>query len=141
MHYRAAEKMLYTYPVNMMRYREALLEYMRICGETDCHGQSYRESMNDNREPGDPVNEYVARKQRAEKEFKKYSVLTREVGKIRRELRASDDVKEQIMLQVMELYYFEGMSMRELAMHLGQNERTLYRRREELVKRVMASWR
>lgn len=134
--YRIAEKQLYSYPVNMMRYQEAMIAYMRLRGETDCHAQSYRERLGA-REPGDPPGDYVNRLMRAEHEVKKYSLLTRPVREVRRDLRDNAGDREVLMLQVMELYYFEGLSMRELAMHLGQNERTLYRRREELVREVM----
>ena len=135
-HYRAAEKLLYTYPVNLMHWHEAVKEYMRICGETDCHGQSYEQSQ-DTGDHSDPPCDYVARKQKAEQEIKKYGGLTRGISLLRQELRGSNDERLGVMLQVMELYYFEGMSMKDLAMHLRKNERTLYRRREELVKEVM----
>ena len=135
-HYRIAEKLLYTYPVNMMRYQEAVLSYMRLKGETDCHAQSYEHTGTPS-EPSDPPNEYVSRLMKAEREVRKYSSRTREIRELRQDLKHSEEVREGVMLLVMELVYFEGMSMRELAMHLGMNERTLYRRREELVHEVM----
>ena len=135
--YRAAEKLLYTYPVNLMRWREAIQTYMRICGETDCHGQNYEQSQ-DTGDHSDPPCGYVVRKQRAEQEVKKYGDLTRGIRILREELSGSSDERLGVMLEVMERYYFEGgMSMRELSHQMGMNERTLYRRREELVHELM----
>ena len=136
MHYRIAEKLLYTYPINVMRHQEAMLKYMRIKGETDCHAQRYT-SEGEPTSPSDPPSDYVNRLLKAEQDIRKYSERTRAIREVRYELRMSDDTRSGIMLQVMELVYFEGMSMRDLAMHLGMNERTLYRRREELVHEVM----
>lgn len=135
--YRTAEKLLYAYPVNTMRYREAVIEYMRLRGETDCHGQSYG-MMSGHSEPSDPPNEYVNRLQAGEQQIKKYSELVRSVREVRIDLKCSEEIRDRVLLQIMELVYFENMSMRELALHLGMNERTLYRRREELVRKVIA---
>lgn len=133
--YKAAEKLLYTYPVNIMRWREALIEYSRLRGETDCHAQNYENISGE--KVSDPTGDYVSRLLVIEGRIKEYSNRTRKITDLRRELRKGGDEKERVMLEVMELKYFDQMNMKDLAMHLRMNERTLYRRREELVVRVM----
>lgn len=134
--YRQAEKLLYTYPVNVMRYQEALMRYMRLTGETDCRAQNY-ENAGSPINHGDPPGEYTDRLMSAEREVKKYGALVRDVRSMRYELGRNSGRHEGELYQVLELYYFEGMSMKDLAMHLGLNERTVYRRRRELVRGLM----
>ena len=137
MNYRAAEKILYSYPVNMMRRQEALIALMRIRGETDCHAQNYGGIKHEEGTPSDPPGDYVNRLLKAERDLAKYSGMIRPVKEVRRELMKSSDERAGIMLKVMERVYFENVGIKELACEMGMNERTLYRRREELVRLVM----
>ena len=133
--YKAAEKLLYTYPVNLMRWRECLLDYCRLKGENDCHAQNYTEIHGTGK--GDPAGDYVNALMTIEQRMNELSARTRGITELRRELRRSSDEFDGVMLQVLELKYFDQMSMKDLALHLQMNERTLYRRREELVRRVI----
>ena len=133
--YRKAENLLYSFPVNEMRYRESIIQYMRLRAETDCRAQSYTHS--EHSEPSDPPSDYVNRLMKAEAEIKRFGGLVREVREMRYDLRKSEADRQSAMYQVLELYYFKGMSMKDLAMHLGMNERTIYRRRNDLVRELM----
>ena len=135
--YQTAEKMLYSYPVNMMRLREAEERYEEIMSETDCRAQRYDQPQHAIGTHSDPPNEYVVRLMSAEREIERYKKKTRIVDEVKDSLVNSDGEREQGMCQVMYLYYFEGLPMRDISQRLGMNERTLYRRREELVKEVM----
>ena len=135
--YKTAEKLLYTYPVNLMRHKEALLDYCRLKSQTDCHAQNYNSQPASVSQHSDPPADYVNRLMNLERLIHSYSAKTREINFLRYDLKHSTDEREQVMFQIMELYYFDQMDFKDLAAHLQINNRTLYRRREELVRLLM----
>lgn len=77
------------------------------------------------------------RKQRLEALIHRLARNTKPITTLRNDLQHSSEPRDSILLEVMHRYYFERMPMKDLAAHLLMNDRTLYRRRNELVKRVI----
>ena len=93
--YQVAEKMLYSYPVNMMRLREAEERYEEIMSVTDCRAQRYDQPQHAIGTHSDPPNEYVVRLMSAEREIERYKKKTRIVDEVKDSLVNSDGEREQ----------------------------------------------
>lgn len=135
--YRKAERALYTYPVNMMRMYIAMNELRELSVSDDCHAQSYGAHYGSEGTHSDPPGSYASRVISLEGLIMKLEAETDAVSVVRGEVKNSPDERYREMFLVMEGYYFERTELKELAESLGKSERTLRRRREELIHKVM----
>ena len=135
--YRQAEKMLYSFPINMMRLNECLLKLSDLRSQTDCHAQSYENIMQDTGTPNEPVYKYYIEIEKLELHIKTLIKRTKPLIELRNEIKNSQDERLIEIYYVMEMYYFEKWSMNDIAFHLQKSLKTLQRRRHELVELVI----
>lgn len=105
--YRKAEKMLYTYPVKIMRLHEALTEYANLKRSTDYSRISY-EYRGKNKSPTDPAGNYESRLLELVRKINAYMKATRVITELRNELSCSDKENKRILFLVMELIYLNA---------------------------------
>ena len=135
--YRQAESLLYTFPVNIMRRREAKDSLKTLRAETDCHAQNYGRPSVSTGTHSDPVSVYHAKVEMLELRI---AMLTRKIEPVqyvRDFLMRSHDVRDSDMFIVMDMYYFERMKLEEVAALMRKSPSTLARRRQELIGLVM----
>ena len=135
--FRYAEHLLYSYPVNMMRIREAELTLARLREETDCHAQNYNYCPQSAGGHSDPVAGYHAKVDRLERTLIRLREETAPIEKVRTFLLKSADERDSDMLFVLELFYFEKMRLEDVALHLQKSVKTIGRRRQELTGLVL----
>ena len=136
--WRQAEKSLSAYPINILRLHKAIQELRDLRSETDCHAQRYEQSLNSDGQHSDPVAAYHSRITQLEERVQLLIMRTAPVSTVRGDIKNSHDEREREMFAVMELYYFEHMTLEEVAFHLQKSVSTLTRRRTDLVCRVAA---
>ena len=135
--FRTAERLLYTYPLNVMRLREVRYSLWRLRLETDCHAQSYEASCAGAGTHSDPPGQYVQQITALEGKAEQYLHVTETIRGIRYRLGRSCEKADAQKLSIMELHYFERRTLKELAFHLQMSERTIFRRRDELIGQVI----
>ena len=131
--YRQAEYTLYNFPVNLMRWQEASLALQALRQETDCHAQSYELSRASEGTHSEPVHSYYALIETAENTIKALARKTIPIMRLRNFLKISQSERYRTMYYVMELYYFEHWKVHEVSEHLQKSEKTIARRKHELV--------
>ena len=118
---RMAETLLFTFPVNIMRIREAKAALKILRAENDCRAQNYDHPAASSGTHSDPVSTYHAKLEMLEHRI---AMLTRKIEPVqyvRDFLRVSHDDREIDMLFVMDLYYFERRKLDEVALHLRKD--------------------
>ena len=135
--FKTAERLLYTYPLNVMRLREARYSLWRLRLETDCHAQRYEASCAGAGTHSDPPGQYVQQITVLEEREAEYLQATETIRDIRYRLGRSCEKVDAQKLSVMELHYFERRTLKQLAFHLQMSERTVFRRRDELIGQVI----
>lgn len=142
--YRRAEYRLYHHTETVAKYQATCQEYDELRASSDVHAQRYTEHYPSSGQVHDPAGDYVNRLMNLERRIKLLRARIDAVENVRIRLRdgmtREHDERSAEKLQVMESVYFDGVRMSDLAHHLGKNERTLYRRRRELVYDVMGEW-
>ncbi len=136
--FRQAERLLYTYPLNLMRLRDTRYALWRLRVETDCHAQNYDKSPSSAGSHSDPPGQYVQQLMTLESQSEKFMKSTAPIRELRYRLGRSSERADAQKLSVMELHYFEHMTLRDLALHLQTSERTIFRRRDELINELIA---
>lgn len=135
--YRRAERFLYTYPEKLRDWQAALLEYAKLKESSDVHAQRYTDNHMSVGQVSDPAGDYVNRLLTLERRIARDERAVRLVNTLRSKYFDSPDERDRIKLEILERYYFEGESMKDIAAALEISERTLYRRRQELVHEVI----
>lgn len=138
--YRYTEKCLYDYHRNL-----ACLEILR--GDlhvekagTDVHAQSYQYTLELGGDPSDPVQARVMRIEKLEERIRILERFTQPITRLIQDLTApyihAGSVKAE-MYSLMELYYFGQNSITEVMVKLNLSRKSMYMRRQELVKMAM----
>lgn len=135
--FQRAEKLLYAFPVNLMRLNETVFSLKALRAETDCHAQNYEAPRSSAGTHSAPVESYNSRLEALEHSVARLRKEIEPVKNVRTFLELSNDERDIEMYCVMELYYFEKRKMEDVALHLQKSLSTLSRRRQELVGLVM----
>ena len=131
--YKHAERLLYSYPVNILRLHSAILELRQLRAETDCHAQSYEQTFSSEGQHSAPVEHYAERVAALEQRIRSLIADTDPVSVVRCDLKNSDNELSRELFCIMELYYFEHGSIEDVAFHLQRSVSTVQRRRQDLV--------
>ena len=135
--YRRAEKLLYSFPVNLMRMRETVQSLRELRQQSDCHAQRYEQSFSSEGTHSDPVAAYNAKLAHLEEQLvRQYSAIC-PVMAVRSVIKNSSNERYREMFYIMELFYFEHMTLTDVAIHLQKSVSTLSRRRQELTGLVI----
>ena len=135
--YRHAERLMYRFPMNIVRITVVSEALKELRARTDCHAQKYEQSLQGAGTHSDPVGAYADKIMQLEGLLVRLRKEAEPVLKVRQSLKLVQDEREQEMFIVLERFYFEKADLSETAQELGKSERTLRRRREELVREVM----
>ena len=131
--FRQAEHTLYSFPVNLMRWQDKALELYTLRQETDCHAQNYELSHASEGTHSEPVHSYYTRIEAAELAINALGRKTIPIMRLRNFLKIAQSERYRTMYYVMELYYFERWKVHEVSEHLQKSEKTIARRRHELI--------
>ena len=132
--YRKAERLLYTYSDRLAKLHEARLALWHIRRQTDCHAQRYDSGLHSGGSPSDPPGNYTDNVMRLEKIISDLAAITDPLTAMLKFLSLSSEERDRTMHLICELHYQQGMTFQEIASDLQKSERTIYRRRDELVK-------
>lgn len=125
--------MLYSFPVNLMRWQDKILELHTLRQESDCHAQNYEPKHSPEGSHNEPVHNYYARIETLEKEIHELDNKCIPVMRLRNFLKIAQSERYRSMYYVMELYYFEKWKLDAVSEHLRKSRKTIARRRQELV--------
>ena len=133
--FKFVEKCLYDYPKNCAKADVLRLDLEVLRKNGDVKAQSYdNDSRGSEGGHSDPVLSFVEQVERIEKQIFKLERITTPITRLTRELKMSKGIQKKDFLQVLELCYFEGVSFKEAAFELKVDEKTLFRRRQKLVR-------
>ena len=113
-----AESILYRFPVNLMRMQEAQQESAALRRRLDVHAQSYEVRPSASGTHSDPVGERTARVLTLEHLIERLEQSVIPVMRLRCELKNSSIEDYRVRFFIMELYYFEGVSLIDVMIHL-----------------------
>lgn len=137
MRYKEAEHIMYRYPLNIMRLMERLKELKVLRSMTDYRGQVWEEGKVQDGTHGDPVARYSDRIMELERQIRLLRRDIDPISSVRSRLKASEKEHERVMFFVLELHYFEGWRLSDVAFHLCRSRRWLLRLKHALVQEVM----
>ena len=103
-----------------MRMHEAQQELVHQRRKLDVHAQSYGERTGSGGEPSSPVASRTERLLSIEALIRRLEVSTVPVLRLRGQLKNSTIEHSRVKFFIMELYYFEGMSLVDVMIHLGK---------------------
>lgn len=132
---KGVEKMLYDFPINLRKYQSALEELAKIRELTDCKAQSYSQTPGKPSGHSDPTAMYVGRVLVCEEILNKYSQLVEPVMLLRNELKNAHNENERLMFAVLELHFFDGMTLKDLALHMQRSKKTITLLKKRLISR------
>ena len=137
--FRYTEKCLYNYHENLARL-DVLKEDLRVLRcSSDVKAQSYQLTFFFTGEHSDPVARYVEKIERLEAQIKRLQRSTAPITKLIEDLKnLSNNVNSRIKEyeKVLELFYFGGVSLSEIAAELHRSRRTISARRHSLVMKA-----
>ena len=131
--FRQAEHTLYSFPVNLMRWQDKILELHTLRQETDCHAQNYERSYASEGTHSEPVHSYYIMIENAVELINSLGRKCIPIMRLRNFLKTAQSERYRTMYYVMELYYFERWKMERVAEHLQKSVKTVARRRHELI--------
>ena len=135
--FRFIEKCLYNYPSNLARI-EVLSEDLRVLrAYGDVHSPLPQLFFNASNAYTDPVSSHVDKVQRLEAQIRRLERITAPITKLLKNIDTfSQFAINQEYKQLLELFYFGGASLSEIACELHMSRSTLFRRRRGLVRKV-----
>ena len=131
--FRQAEQYLYYFPIRLKQWQDRILELYTLRQETDCHAQNYEASHASQGTHSEPVASYYAKIEAAEFACDSLAVRVIPIMRLRNFLKNASSERYRVMHLVMELKYFEGFTLGYIAHQTHKSEKTISRRRYELI--------
>ena len=128
-----AEGLLFGLPVRLMRLREAVASLRHLRQESDYPEQNYKDIHASKGRYSDPVSNYYVKCETLERFIQKLSRDTTPVVNLRNKLRRSKNDHDHQLYMILEMYYFDRSAVSMIAERLHISEKTITRRRSELV--------
>lgn len=136
--FRYAERCLYEYPENCIRLEALKKALEELRDSASVRGQSYEPVGRGG--AGDPVGNRAQRIADLESEVQRLEAVTMPISLLRRDLTKDyvlPNSEKDEMGRIMALCYFGANSNAAVAMKLGMSEKSVYRVRCRLVKKVI----
>ena len=139
--FRTAKTLLYRFPLNLMRLQELQLAIARQRAQLDVHAQSYEAQTATAGTHSDPVARLALRVMSMEEQLRRIERRVVPVLRLRNRLKNSGSEDERVRFYIMELYYFEGIDMVTVMLHLYKRSIGYMRRQkrkllEQLVEEI-----
>ena len=132
--FKFTEKCLYNYKANLSRIG-VLEEDLRVLrAGSDVHAQSYQLTFGFCGDNSDPVSRYVEKIESLENQIKRLRRNTAPITELINDMStAKEGTKNYDYKMLIELFYFGGLLLSEIADELHKSRRTLSQRRQSLV--------
>ena len=137
--FKFTEKCLYHYKDNLARLNVLNDDLKILRAGSDVHVQTYQLTFNFSGMPSDPVASYVEKIQSLESQIKRLERRTAPITRLIKDLASVRSSKNNFFADcraVLELFYFQRLTLLDVAAELGKSRRTISSRREALVKKA-----
>ena len=128
-----AIRRLKLYKVNRHKLDELRLELLTEEERGSVHAQSYTQPLPSAGGHSDPVAAHYARLERLRNAIRRYEGKTSPVSEVWARLKNSGNEKDRERCLVLERYYLGGAALSAVSEETGKPERTLYRRKCEVI--------
>lgn len=136
--FRYAEKCLYEYHSNLARL-EVLREDLRVLRASyDFSSKSYQSTGTSCGTASDPVANHVIKIQELEAQIKRLERNTEPITKLINSMELKKHSKGCEYKKILELFYFEEISLSEIAVRLKKSRQTISKRRQALVFKTIS---
>lgn len=135
--FRYIEKCLFNYPLNMAQLKILQADLTVLKASYDFQSRSYLTNKTSSTPPSSPVEKHLEKIQVCENKIKKLECMTEGVTIFINELRARKNFqRNREYKKLLDLFYFGGASLAEIAKNLKMSRATIFRRRREIVGKV-----
>ena len=131
--FRKTEYCLYHYRKNLLTIDMLRSELAELLSTGDVHAQDYTGRMNTGAGNADPVSSYVCKVLTLEHRISVLEKYTAPITQLLDDLQHSADNMSRHYLQILEYFYFGGLTVSRILEKTGWNRNTFYSRRHSLV--------
>ena len=131
--FRMTERCLYHYRKNLLTIDMLRSEIEELQSTGDVHAQDYSGRMNTSAGNADPVSSYVCKVLTLEHRISVLEKYTAPITQLLDDLQHSADNMSRHYLQILEYFYFGGLTVSRILEKTGWNRNTFYSRRHSLV--------
>ena len=131
--FRMTERCLYHYRKNLLTIDMLRSEIAELLSTGDVHAQDYSGRMNTSAGNADPVNAYTHKLLMLEHRISVLERYTAPITQLLDDLERSTDNMSRHYLQILECFYFGGLTVSRMLEKTRWNRNTFYSRRHSLV--------